>query len=68
MLRMSEGAMQKRCQRRRSIAAPRSCACTNLALLLPWLQGYIDAGLVDYQHFSQFEHASGKPQMFAYDE
>lgn len=30
-------------------------------------QGYIEAGLVEYEHFTQVQHPSGKPQMHAYD-
>ena len=32
------------------------------------LQGYISASIVEYQHFTTFEHHSGKPQLYAYDQ
>lgn len=36
--------------------------------LPPSLQGYIAAGIVEYQHFAEFQHPSGKPQLYAYDQ
>ena len=31
-------------------------------------QEHIEAGLVEYQHFTSFQHPSGKPQLYAYDQ
>ena len=61
--------MRARARRRRSgdarCRARRSACCL---LVLVGRQGYIGAGLVEYHHFSQFSHPSGKPQLYAYDE
>lgn len=32
------------------------------------LQGFISAGIVQYQHFTSVSHPSGKPQLYAYDQ
>ena len=47
------------------IAPAKRGAAGSLLPLIP--QGYIDAGLVEYEHFTQVQHPSGKPQMHAYD-
>ena len=49
-------------------AVPGSCPLVASVRPPMQAQGYIDAGLVEYQHLTSFAHPSGKPQLYAYDE